>query len=101
MFLIMLVTVYVIDISGFTEWLRSIVKVGRLDLSSPKFDRPFFCPRCLTFWAGVGLAIFQSDWTQFLYGCLYSWAAPYFSMIICIFQDILISLLSKIEKFIK
>lgn len=88
MFIIMAVVVYCIDISGFVEWFRERFTWRGTPLTDEQFDRPFFCSRCITFWAGLTLTVIYLDWAFLLWGCLLSWFAPYFCMLITALQDV-------------
>lgn len=88
MFLIMAAIVYCVDISGFVSEFRSRVKWGRNYLSDERFDKPFFCSKCLTFWSGVVVSLFEWSIEPFLWGCLFSWFSYYFCLILYIIQDL-------------
>lgn len=88
----MAVIVYIIDLSGFIEWFRPRIKWGRFNLSDEKYNKPFFCSRCLTFWAGGALALIEWSFKPFLWGCLFSWYSYYFSLKINIIQDLIVYL---------
>lgn len=115
MFLVMAIIVYCIDISGFVLIFRSAVKIPLyrpyreiniyydkectrrvkheyVKLTDQRFDKPFFCSQCITFWIGVLLAIINLSWYWLLYGCLFSWLSTYFAMFITVLQDLFIYL---------
>lgn len=108
MFVAMSIIVYVVDLSGFIDDLRRAHipyvrgnKWGTRSLSDPVYDKPFFCARCLTFWLGVGLSAIYLDWSLFFYGCLFSWLAPYISIIATIMQDLIAFLRDQTDKFLQ
>lgn len=88
----MAVVVYCIDISGFVEWFRERFTWRGTPLTDERFDKPFFCSRCITFWAGLTLAVIHMDWAFLLWGSLFSWLAPYFQMLVITAQDAIIYL---------
>lgn len=118
MLIIMAALVYCMDVSGFVQSFRERFKIPvrlyrlpfapyektcsrhtfRMPLSDPFFDKPFFCSRCLTFWAGAALAVCHLSWSWLLFGCLFSWFAPYFHMIIIAIQDVFVFLFDRITK---
>ncbi len=98
MLVIMLTAIYIVDLSGFVENLRGSVRFKWLDLSHPRWDKPLFCPRCLTFWAGVVLSIGLREWTCFVWGVVFSWAAPYLSAFIDLTQELFIYWIGKVQR---
>ena len=49
LFLVALVTIYIVDISGFTESWRGFI-MNRLHISRMKDLPPFDCGKCMTWW---------------------------------------------------
>lgn len=54
--LVALVTIYIVDISGFTEAWRSAIE-KRLHISRMKDLPPFDCGKCMTWWVCIIYAI--------------------------------------------
>lgn len=100
MFFIMAVAVYCLDVGGFPEWFRGQFKWGDTPLSDERFDKPFFCSRCITFWAGVLLAVAHMDVEIFLWGCLFSWLVPVFQMLATAVQDVFAHLYESIKNLL-
>ena len=54
--LVALVTIYIVDISGFTDSWRGLL-ASALHIGRMKPLPPFDCGKCMTWWAGITYAI--------------------------------------------
>lgn len=51
LFLVALITIYIVDISGFTEsWRAAIARSLKIPVSSLRPLKPFDCSLCMTWW---------------------------------------------------
>lgn len=91
--IISLITIYVIDFSGFYEAVSSKI-AGLLTHGknkSPFYIKPFSCSRCMTLWLGLLWILISGSVTFFTvaYCFLLSWLAPTFKDIMQNVEDCL------------
>lgn len=101
--LLQLIIVFIIDISGFVDTMKS--KLAKLltngKFKSPDFRlRPFDCSLCATFWSGILYLIFTHQFTIPLiaFVCLLSATTTIAKDIYYTITDVLIKILDKINK---
>ena len=62
LFLVALVTIYIVDISGFTEsWRDALAR--RLHVSRLRSLKPFDCGKCMTWWVCLIYALCTGHFT--------------------------------------
>lgn len=76
---IMLVVVYVVDLSGFVQSVKhGLWRLIKGEAKYTEFDlKPFDCSQCVTFWASLLWAIFSGGltWGVVLWICVLAYSA--------------------------
>lgn len=62
--LIALVTIFIVDVSGFTQsWRRGLAHLLKVKPESLRELKPFDCGLCMTFWVCNILALYLHTWS--------------------------------------
>jgi len=101
--LLQLIIVFIIDISGFVDTMKS--KLAKL-LTNGKFKssdfrlRPFDCSLCATFWTGIIYLLITHQFTipLFAFVCLLSATTTISKDVYFTIVDVIIKLLDKINQ---
>lgn len=103
MFLLTLVVVFIVDVSGFIQNIRPALNV-KLGRDSDKSLKPFDCSLCLTFWVGMFYAMLAGFTVRHVaFVCLCAFGAQFIAEGIFILKDFLAAVVrvlsDKIEKY--
>ena len=64
LFLVALVTIYIVDISGFTQsWRSALARFLKISESSMRPLKPFDCGLCMTWWVCLIYPMFTGDFS--------------------------------------
>ena len=98
--LIQIIIVFIIDLSGIIDTLKSVI--SRLLTGYSNFNqfsiKPFDCSLCMMFWSGLIYIIASAHFCllNLLWVCLLSYLTPITNTILINIKDILLYLLNKI-----
>lgn len=99
--LIALMTVFVIDISGFIDSVEKTLNrwLGTKTVHIPK---PFSCSLCSTFWAGLLYLLITNNFTiiYMAYVCLMALLTPVYNNVLLMVRDAMIWIINNIYKII-
>lgn len=100
---IQLILVFIIDISGFVETIKSKLSsfLTKGVIASTDYRiRPFDCSLCMMFWSGIIYLLFTHQFTFPLiaYVCLLSATTPLIKDIYYTLYDFIIKILKKIDE---
>ena len=100
LFIINLILVFIIDLSGFIPSLES--GLSRLFGFKVRIPRPFSCALCMTFWTGMVYILFTGwSWTSLLFVCALALFSKNTAGFIRWIQEALVSLENLLYKLIR
>lgn len=101
LFLITIIIVYIIDLSGFIEELEKILSKW-LNIKA-QIPKPISCSLCMTWWTGLIYLIIFHKFTLIWICCvaLLSFLTPFFYNALLLIRDILNTLIDKLYKFLR
>lgn len=105
LFLISLIVIFIVDISGAVDSLKSGIKwiLTRGKMSNSDYNlKPFDCSLCMTFWCGIIYLLCTGNFTIYYlsFVCLLACFANVLKNSILMVEDILISIIQLIYKLI-
>lgn len=100
LFIINLILVFIIDLSGFIPSLES--GLARLLKFKVRIPRPFSCSLCMTFWLGIIYILFTGfSWTALLFVCALALFSKNTAGFIRWIQEALVSIENLLYKLIR
>lgn len=97
--LLALITIYIVDLSGFTEsWKSGIATLLGVKVESLKSLKPFDCGKCMTWWVCNIGAIVLHNWTlpMVAFIALLSFLSYPMGQMMIFIREALLSLINKL-----
>lgn len=101
--LLALVTIYVVDLSGFTDsWRSGVARLLGIKVESLKQLKPFDCGQCMTWWVCNIYAVFLHNWTLMVvaYIALLSFLSYPIGQLMIFIREAILSLINKMMKLL-
>lgn len=100
-FLISVIVVIIIDISGITDTIKSLIKriITRGMMSDPNYSlKPIDCSFCMTFWTGLVYMLCVGTFSLWMvtYLLLLCVMTPVIKDVIILFRNTIIKIINKI-----
>lgn len=101
LFLISVIVVIIIDISGITDTIKSLIKriITRGMMSDPNYSlKPIYCSFCMTFWTGLVYMLCVGTFSLWMvtFLLLLCVMTPVIKDVIILFRNTIIKIINKI-----